>query len=743
MISSNDAAPEVWQSLVQKGKGLVSIVDKTDEVFDLVVVSTDAQLPCFSERVAEDGYLFASGSPISDISSLQSFYSSSNVRVWHNKPLTSSPANTALTIMMPNNPTAATRDLANLIKLRSMVPTTEVDFLSLSEGAKNVQGDVVVLASLDANLHFDQDSASVEFRAAQALLTRQGNGNIVWLTRGGLMDVSSPEQALILGLCRSARSENPNLRLVVFGITPSFRICPCAKLTCRLLDQSIAENEVVERDGRLYIARVVAADDLNCKVLNGVGSELTIQPLYQKDRPLNLRIGRPGFLDTLVFSDDLELSTKPLQPDELEIEVKASALNFRDIAAGMGITEGFKLGDECAGVVVRVGTGVSPSAFAVGDRVVAWRPGQGAHRTVLRNPASLCYKLQVGMPFAVASSIPLVLTTAYYSLVDIARLRPDETVLIHSAAGGVGQMAVQIAQNIGARVIATVGSAEKRVLLIEKYGLDDLAIFSSRDNSFVEGIHTLTNGRGFDVALNSLADSLLLSTWESIAPFGRFVEIGKRDIYQNSRIPMDPFRRNVSFASVDRITIFEKNEPRGARVFQDSCTLVHEGKIQPPYPITEVTYGEAQRAFRMLQTGTTSGKVVLIPHPDDQVLVEPTQFRRRTLFDENKTYLLVRGLGGLGRRLSEWLYQRGARHLAFLARSGAKRAGARDTVQWLQDRGVNVAVFSGDVSEALVVKDVIHHIKATPYRLAGVFHAGMVLHDAPLPQIVSRNGSVA
>ncbi len=737
ILPTDGISTEGFDGIVSRGNGLVSVVKDTEDDFDLVIVSGPGiNFPSIPGRVAENGFLISASPNITaDTSSLSILYSSSGLQIWQNKQVTSNYAGT-LTIVMPPNPSPETRELATLIESQRHGPTYQCELLSLIEGSKDLRGDIVVLASLDADLFFDRDFAREQtFQAAQSLLTKDGPGNIVWLTRGGLMEISSPEQALVLGLARSARSENPELRLVVLDIGLSSERSHTARVTSSLLDSSIQEDEIAERGGVLHIPRVVASDDLNSRIPNGVHSEPAIGPLHQVDRPLALRIGRPGLLDTLMFCDDTELTSRSLQPDELEIEVKASALNFRDIAASMGIIDDFKLGDECAGVVRRIGSNVPAADFAVGDRVVAWRPGQGAHRTILRNPACLCYRLQGQMSFAVASSIPLVLTTAYYSLVDTARLQQGETILIHSAAGGVGQMAIQIAQNIGATVIATVGSSEKRVFLAETYGLPDSHILSSRDDSFVEGIRRLTNGRGVDVVLNSLAGPLLLSTWASIAPFGRFVEIGKRDIHQNSRIPMDPFRRNVSFASVDMITVFERNQSLGARVFQESCTLVHEGKIQPPQPITQVSYAEVQRAFRMLQTGAASGKIVLTPGQDDQVLVEPPRFRRRQLFDSERTYLLVGGLGGLGRRLSEWLFQRGARHIAFLSRSGKSRSEALETVDWLEARGVNVRVFGGDATDASVVNDAVAQIEGTAYRLAGVFQAAMVLQDAPLPQM--------
>ncbi|KAA8649458.1 putative Nonribosomal peptide synthetase [Aspergillus tanneri] len=727
------AAADTFHDTFQHWGGLVHVATPEDlegDKFDLVVISTTPDVHMF-DQVSDEGYLLVTGDCENIPDGFNLVLQTPGLHLWQKNSYTNGAHERTLSVIMPSQCSPEAEAYVSALEAQGSHRIERREFLSLANTRPSLGDDVIVLASLDTQLYFDaKASGRAEFYAAQELFTN-GARNIVWVTRGGLMDVSSPEQALILGLARTARSENPDLRLVVFDMAPECGAARSAALATHLLDPSISENEVAERDGILYIPRIVANDQLNSKLPNGVGAEPTIQPLYQPNRPLALRIGRPGLLETLTFADDAEISNEPLGADDLEIEVKASAINFRDIAASMGIIDDFKLGDECAGVILRKGANVS-DAFAVGDRIVAWRPGQGAHRTVVRNPASLCYRLGE-MSFSVAAAIPLILTTAHYSLIDTARLQPGETVLIHSAAGGVGQMAIQIAQNIGANIIATVSSPSKRALLTSRYGLHDYQILSSRDDSFVHGVQQLTNGRGVDVALNSLAGPLLHATWQSLAPFGRFVEIGKRDIHQNSRIPMDPFRRNVSFASVDMITVFEKNKPLGARVFQECCALVHDGKIQPPEPITELSYAEAQKGFRMLQMGNMIGKIVLVPGPDDHVLVEPTKFSRRKLFRSDKTYLLVGGLGGLGRRLSEWLFQRGARHLAFLSRSGADKSDARETVEWLQAREVEVTVFRGDVTDAAFVHQAVQHIGAT--NLAGIFQAAMVLQDAPFDKM--------
>ncbi|KAJ6780946.1 hypothetical protein PWT90_05373 [Aphanocladium album] len=721
-----------FETTMKQWGGLLSVFSRGElegKAFDLVIAP---EADGFREFVAEDGYLLTWEEKSAPSRGFTSLVQSELVNMWSKvDQIPDAAVERPLTIIMPDHFSPEAEKLAAALDATRGVVADRRSFVTLINSFENLSQDVIVLASLGDPLFFgDTIAAGAEFDAVQALLLKSSR-NILWLTRGGLMDVTCPEQALVLGLARSARSENPDMRLTVLDIAPTSDCAGSAALAMKVLDKKILENEIAERDGILYIPRIMANNQLNAKIPDGVGAAPSLQPLYQPSRPLALRIGRPGLLETLHFSDDLEINLEPLGADDLELEVKASAINFRDIAASLGIIDDFRLGDECAGIVLRKGSNVSDD-FQIGDRVVAWRPGQGAHRTVVRNPASLCWRLG-DLPFSIAAAIPLVITTAKFSLVDTAHLQAGETVLIHAAAGGVGQMAIQIAQNIGANIIATVGSPAKREFLISTFGLKDSQILSSRDDSFVQGVQKLTNGRGVDVALNSLAGPLLHATWQSLAPFGRFVEIGKRDIHQNSYIAMDPFRRNVSFASVDLVTVFEKNKPLGARIFRECCQMVHDGQIQPPAPITELSYADAQKGFRMMQMGTAMGKIVLVPGANDKVLVEPTKFGHSQLFKNNRTYVLVGGLGGLGRRLSEWLFQRGARRLAFLSRSGADRTEARETVEWLVQHKVEVSVFRGDVTNQAFVNDAVRQIG--PQSIAGIFQAAMVLQDSPLERM--------
>lgn len=723
---SLDATRESFTALKGMWPDLIEIEEPQEERYDVVVVEEEAGLNV--EKFAKlDGYVISQGIDI-EKESLSTLFTVAGIRAWC-KDRGKAPFSDPLTIVLASVVSHRTEKIAALIEETHHGSVSRVTLTQLAK-QPTLHKNFVVLASLDQDLFCtDTSKDAEEYESVKNLFVRH-DSNIVWLLEGATMGCQKPEHAVIFGLARTARSENGQLRLVILDVPPAYQNDRISERILQVMDPKITEDELSERDGTVFIPRLEADDALNSKLPNGVHSEPSLQSLDQS-RPLSLKIGKVGLLETLVFSDDEAVIDSDIQDDEIEIAVKASAVNFRDIAASMGIIDDYRLGDECAGVVIRKGSKVQDSAFQVGDRVVAWRPGQGAHCTVVRSPASLCYRLGA-MSFAHAAAIPLILTTAYYALYDVARLRPGETVLIHSAAGGVGQMAIQIAQMIGANIIATVGSQSKRDLLKTKFSLHDNQISSSRDDSFVGDVMKRTNGRGVHVALNSLAGKLLHATWRCICPFGRFVEIGKRDIHENAKIDMDPFRRNVTFASVDLITMFECNKTLGAKIFQKCCELVHNGTIRPPETITEFSYADAEKGFRLLQMGKHTGKVVLVPTHDDLVPVVPPKYRNKKLFSPNKTYLLVGGLGGLGRTLAEWMVRKGARNLHFLSRSGADRGDAKVAVQWLEARGVQVSVSRGDVTDYDTVKLCIESLGQG---LAGIFQAAMVLQDSPLEQM--------
>lgn len=229
-------------------------------------------------------------------------------------------------------------------------------------------------------------------------------------------------------------------------------------------------------------------------------------------------------------------------------------------------------------------------------------------------------KIPAGISFEKAAALPVNYATAYVALHNVARIQPGESVLIHSGTGGTGQAAIQIAKNVGATVFATVGSQSKKQFLMDTYQIPESNIFSSRTTLFAQAIKHRTDNKGVDVVLNSLAGESLLASWECMAPYGRFLEIGKRDILSNQGLPMAQFLRNLTYSGVD-LAAMSVERPEVCAALEKVFALVQEGKLHPSQPIHQHGVGEIEKAFRILQDGQHVGKMVLEMRPDDQVTV--------------------------------------------------------------------------------------------------------------------------
>ncbi|KAJ5735327.1 Acyl transferase/acyl hydrolase/lysophospholipase [Penicillium malachiteum] len=300
------------------------------------------------------------------------------------------------------------------------------------------------------------------------------------------------------------------------------------------------DSEYAVRNGTFLVPRV-GYDSTTSEVvkLSQRSSGAELQPFLQTERSLRLFIQTPGLLDSLVFKDDPE-AQEPLPESYVEIEPRAFGLNFRGIMVGMGQMEEPQMGLECAGVVKRA-QGSAAIHFKAGDRVCALT-GHGHWASSTRVPWTSAARIPDQMGFDIAASIPMVFVTAYYCLFECAHLEPGEKVLIHAASGGVGQAAIVLAQWKQATIFASVSTPEKKQFLMDTYQIPEDHIFSSRDPSFARHVKAATmDGRGVDGVLNSLAGELLDETWHCLAPYGRFLEIGKKDIQSNKHLEMRLF----------------------------------------------------------------------------------------------------------------------------------------------------------------------------------------------------------
>lgn len=480
----------------------------------------------------------------------------------------------------------------------------------------------IVLAEVSSPLLYQ--IRSFEFDAVKKIILE--SASTLWVTKGAAMASQQPEASLMTGLGRTIRAENPNLALGTLDLDPDVATATTTNAKCILKVMTATSNpssetapdwEYALRDGIVFVARVIAQRETNAML-----DELNLPSVAElglfkcADRPLRLDIGVPGMLDTLQFVDDHD-AANGMAHDDVEIEVKASGLNFHDIMISMGQLSDSTLGCECSGVVRRVGGSVTK--VQPGDRVMTWR--LGCHQTYVRNPEMMVYKVPDAMSFEIAASIPVIYCTVYHALIDRARLCTGESILIHAAAGGVGQAAVTLSQYLGAEIFVTVSSEEKKGLLMEKYAIPEDHIFNSRDLSFAKGVMRMTNGRGVDVVLNSLAGEALRQTWHCTAMFGRFVEIGKTDIVGNTGLDMAPFENNVTFLSVNLAGMYRHNVPLAAKVFQGVVELMHKGVVRAVEPLNVYNYSQMEVAFRTMQAGKHMGKIVLKPSDEDLVPV--------------------------------------------------------------------------------------------------------------------------
>lgn len=528
------------------------------------------------------------------------------------------------------------QDLAERLARLTGTHVVIEDFSSIE-----ADGKFCIMASeLEKPLIKDLDAST--FAALRNILTRAKG--VLWATAAGLTEGAKPEYGLLQGLLRTLRMENSSRRLVSVDFEVTGK--PWTDKVSRTLATVFAsafdlnhepdqiDNEFSVKDDQILISRIYQ-DETQNKMTAALGqSNLSVKPFVGSQTLLQLEVGDRGLLDSLRFCEKTTLPD--LLDGYIEIEPKAFGLNFRDVLVALGQLNTDVMGYECSGLITKLGPHTAQSGLKVGDRVCALLTGHYA--TQVQCPWTCVGKIPDSMGFAEAASIPMVFVTAYHSLYNLARLSKGETVLIHAASGGVGQAAVMLAAHRGAEVFVTVGTQAKRVFVKQNYGIPDDHIFSSRDTSFSTEIMSKTNGRGVDVILNSLGGRLLKESFHCISTFGRFIEIGRRDMEQGKRLDMGPFCRAASFAAVDLLKLGQLKSEVIGDAMREILGLFSSRTIRAVLPIMEYPISDIPTAFRTMQTGKHMGKIVIIPNPADEVKV---------CFMVNTLSLLTKAIGRL------------------------------------------------------------------------------------------------
>ncbi|SPN98494.1 related to polyketide synthase [Cephalotrichum gorgonifer] len=585
------------------------------------------------------------------------------------------------------------------------------------------EGDIVCCVDLEGN--FFEDISEADFAAFQNLIQGLKTQKTLWLTKPTQINCVDPRAAGTIGVARTLRSERevPFHTLEISPDEPDFSALVLkvfGKIRREEDDDNLAtDKEFAVCDGVISISRYHPFS---------LKSEISERSLEGAETITALEIGKPGLIESLYWEE--RAVEGDLAENSVEIECRAVGLNFRDVLISMGIvpksTEHAELGIEVAGVIRRVGSQVE--GLRVGDRVFAITPnGSLMSRTTV--VAALVKRIPDSLSFEKAATIPVVFATALQGLLNMGRLEKGQTVLIHSACGGVGMAAIQIAKMVGAEIYASVGSEEKIRYLTEKFGIPRDHIFNSRDDSFYDGVMRATGHRGVDLVLNSLSGSLLHASWKCVAPFGMMVEIGKRDLLGHGKLDLNPFLANRTYYCFDGMEVAWQRPEMMGRLLEKFLTLYEVGLLQPLPEVKYFPAPESEAAFRFLQGGSHIGKVVVtLPGPDSQQPIQSIPAARHTRFDPQASYILTGGLGGLGRATATWLVERGARSLTFLSRSAASGDNAVFVAE-LEAMGCEVVVVSGSADK---LEDVERAVKECPRPIKGVFHMAMVLEDAPL-----------
>lgn len=543
----------------------------------------------------------------------------------------------------------------------------------------------------------------------------------LWLITAGsqavtdLAEAAAPRQAPIWGMGRVVDAELPQLRCTNVDLDAD----PGAKRARALAEAVLGgglENQLALRSGRRFAPRLVPLE---------ASGDQGARPRWRSPRlaagqPLRARVRRPGSVEGIRLEP---LRRSRPGPGEVEVEVEAAGLNYVNLLSVRGACPGYPngvgpLGGDCAGRVSAVGEGVR--SLRPGDRVMGVALDTlGSH---VVTDARLLVPIPEGLDDGEAATVPIAFVTAHLALESLARVQPGERVLIHSAAGGVGLAALQLARRRGAQVIASAGSPERREL-VRSLGVS--AVVDSRSSDLASAVLEATGGVGVDVVLNSLAGELIEQSLSTLAPGGRFVELGKQDIYRGRPLDLGFFRKALAFFALDLDWLARERPEEVGRLLSEACELLARGEIEP-LPHAAFPLSRLPDALQALAEGRHVGKVVVRPR-DPEAQIDGPGVDAENL--GRGTCLITGGLGALGLQTARRLVERGLRAVALVSR---RPVGNRTEVEVLEAAGATVRVLQADVSRREDVEGVLDTIEREMPPLEGVIHAAGVLDDATL-----------
>ena len=549
------------------------------------------------------------------------------------------------------------------------------------------------------------------------LLSQKGHAAQICVVTHNTQQVLESDQVTNLtssalwGLGYLITNENTQLQTRLIDIPQDYNDGTIAQLKNEILAKD-NDTDIALRDKR-YIKRLVK------KQLQHKTSQTCLQDMHETN--LELFVPQKGKLDSLEYR---EVERRAPEPDEIEIKIHTTALNFKDMLKVYGQIDrkaientylGTTIGMECSGTIVATGENIKH--FQVGDPVIATVPG--CFKSYITVPPTFVVHKPDYLSFNEAPLYVSYLTT-YYGLIDIAKIKEGESILIHNASGGVGLAATQIAKWKKAKIFATAGTEEKRDYL-RSIGIKH--VMNSRDLKFAQTIYDLTDGKGVDIVINAISGEALFQSFSLLASFGRFIEIGKRDITDNSLLPMERFNHNLTFAAIDVDRMFAEKPELARATFQKISHCFAEGHFYA-MPVTVFPANKSKEAFRFFSQSKHIGRVV-IQMKNQQV---PVAKKENASIDRNGTYIITGGTRGLGLVIAKWLATKNAGQVVLISRSG-KSSTLQQEVEFIEKTGTKVHVEAMDISDRNAVHNIIECVNTKEYPLKGIFHGAMVLDD--------------
>ncbi|KAI1424314.1 KR domain-containing protein [Xylaria sp. FL1777] len=596
-----------------------------------------------------------------------------------------------------------------------------VTIASLEESANSkIAKHVIMLADFEGPLLFSLEKQ--EFLAIQNIIAN--TSSLLWVTTGALLDGKKPEYAMASGLARTITSEQASLDfrtldIDVDSVQPELIVRSIENIAKLQVTQSeqIPEREFCVSKGKTYISRLVRNDGLNT--------------LYTPDKPKPKRFIPGDHIVGKIIKDKVLFQQKDIadviQPGHIEVQLQCSGLTKEGALAITGSDYVTTFSHEIGGVVKRVGAGVY--GFEAGDRVVGFNV---AHFDSYQQiPATMLQKLNQGDNMNQVVSMLVAYATAIHGLETLASVKEKETVLVLSGTGFAGIAAIRIAQINNAIPFVVAQTDSEADFLQDRLGLNRSNIIMASDRLPVyDQLDELTNGHGADIIFSagSVDAGSAHEAWRHIAPFGRFVDSGRKNSLSRSVLNGIPFQRGASYIPFDILDIHQSRRELISDTLLSVLNYWKQGLSVAPGEIRPTALADIDKAVSSFSNAFGASKA-MIQYQGSDTPIQYLRSRAKFEFNPEATYLLVGCLGGLGRSLTSWMMKSGARRFTFLSRSGADSQSAAQLVRDLEAAGAEVNIVRGDATSR---SDVVRAVEGTPskYPIKGVVHAAMVLKDA-------------